>query len=72
MPDDAGLFLDESWRLHPLICRYTSELFYEGRLRSRDGLERQALGGDTPFEGSGLFYVPVKHTGNQNSSPEER
>jgi predicted RecB family nuclease len=72
MPDDAGLFLDESWRLHPRICRYTSELFYEGRLRSRDGLERQALSGDTGFEGSGLFYVPVQHTGNQNGSPEER
>ena len=69
--DDAGLFLDESWRLHPRICAYTSELFYEGRLRSRDGLERQALSGDPPFEGSGLFYVPVEHTGNQNSSPEE-
>lgn len=69
--DDAGLFLDESWRLHPRICRYTSELFYEGRLRSRDGLEAQALRGDTPFEGSGLFYVPVEHAGNQNSSPEE-
>ena len=69
--DEAGLFLDESWRLHPRICRFTSELFYEGRLRSRDGLERQALKGGTPFEGSGLFYVPVEHAGNQNSSPEE-
>ncbi len=69
--DEAGLFLDESWRLHPRICRFTSELFYEGRLRSRDGLERQALKGGTPFAGSGLFYVPVEHAGNQNSSPEE-
>ena len=71
MPDEAGLFLDESWRLHPRICTYTSEIFYEGRLRSREGLEGQALSGATPFEGSGLFYVPVEHVGNQNSSPEE-
>jgi uncharacterized protein len=69
--DEAGLFLDETWRLHPRICRFTSELFYEGRLRSREGLERQALAGNTPFAGSGLFYVPVEHSGNQASSLEE-
>ena len=69
--DDAGLFLDVTWRLHPSICSFTSELFYESRLHSRPGLERQVIGGPTPFAGSGLFYVPVDHEGNQNSSPEE-
>lgn len=69
--DEAGLFLDETWRLHPRICDFTSELFYEGRLHSRAGLERQALAGPTPFAGSGLFFVPVQHEGNQNSSLEE-
>jgi uncharacterized protein len=69
--EDSGLFLDQSWRLHPSICAFTSELFYEGRLASRPGLENQALGGATPFAGSGLFYVPVEHAGNQASSPEE-
>jgi uncharacterized protein len=71
MPDEAGLFLDETWRLHPRICEFTSELFYERRLVSREGLQRQALSGGTPFDGSGLFFVPVEHEGNQNSSPEE-
>ena len=71
LPDESGLFLDETWRLHPRICAFTSELFYEGRLRSRAGLERQAINGATPFAGAGLFYVPVDHEGNQNSSPEE-
>ncbi len=69
--DHTGLFLDETWRLHPRICEFTSELYYEGRLRSRDGLERQSLSGPSPFEGSGLFYVPVLHQGNQNRSLEE-
>ncbi|HVP18120.1 MAG TPA: TM0106 family RecB-like putative nuclease [Spirochaetia bacterium] len=69
--DDAGLFLDETWRLHPRICSFTSELFYENRLASRAGLEKQAITGSTRFAGSGLFYVPVEHTGNQNSSAEE-
>jgi uncharacterized protein len=71
MPDEAGLFLDETWRLHPRICGFTSEVFYENRLTSREGLQRQALSGGTPFDGSGLFFVPVDHEGNQNSAPEE-
>ena len=41
--DTEGLFLEETWRLHPDICAFTSELFYEGRLRSHAGLERQSV-----------------------------
>ena len=66
-----GLFLGETWRLHPEICDFTSELFYEGRLTTRPGLERQRLAGNTPFGGAGLRYCPVAHDGNQTSSPEE-
>ena len=32
VPGQFGLFLDGSWRLHPEISTYTSEVFYEGRL----------------------------------------
>jgi uncharacterized protein len=71
MPDDRGLFLAETWRLHPSICEFTSEIFYEGRLRSRPGRERQALVGATPFAGAGLWLVPVEHEGNQSTAPEE-
>src|SRR5262249_1549139 len=38
--DDRGLFLEETWRLHPKICDLTSELFYEDRLKAIPGLER--------------------------------
>ena len=41
IPADQGLFLEETCRLHPQICAFTSELFYENRLRSRPGLELQ-------------------------------
>ncbi len=71
IPDDRGLFLGVTRRLHPAICAFTSELFYEERLRALEGLERQALVGDTRFAGSGLFYVPVAHKGNAASAPEE-
>lgn len=71
IPEDRGLFLEETWRLHPALCAFTSEQFYEERLVSRAGLERQVFHALPPFDHSGLFYVPVEHEGNQNSSVEE-
>lgn len=71
IPDDRGLFLRETRRLHPLICEFTSAVFYESRLASRAGCERQRIDGSTPFVGSGLWTVHAVHDGNQSSSPEE-
>ncbi len=71
MSADRGLFLGETWRLHPSICQMTSELFYEGRLESRKELQAQALVGTGGFDGAGLWFVPVDHVGNQNSCSEE-
>ena len=71
MPDHKGIFLPVTRRLHPDITKFTSEVFYEGRLRSLPGLEKQVIHGNTPFAGAGLFYVPVKHQGRQNRSEEE-
>lgn len=67
---DEGLFLAETWRLHPRICDFTSELFYEDKLHSRPGLEQQRVS-SAGLPPAGLMYVPVTHVGNQNSSPEE-
>jgi uncharacterized protein len=71
IPADRGLFLEETWRLHPEICAFTSELFYEGRLRSRPGLELQTIRSSGRVNGSGLRFLPVIHEGNQSSCPEE-
>jgi hypothetical protein len=56
---------------HPSICSFTSELFYEGRLASFDGLERQIVEATGPFAGAGLWFVPVVHEGNRSYSTEE-
>ena len=48
-----GLFLSETRRLHPAICSFTSELFYEGRLSPLHGLERQHIDVPEPFSGAG-------------------
>jgi uncharacterized protein len=65
-----GVFLAQTWRLHPRICDFTSELFYEDKLHSRPGLEQQRVR-SAGLPTAGLMYVPVTHVGNKNSSPEE-
>ncbi len=71
VPPERGLFLAETWRLHPDICVFNSELFYEGRLRSHAGLEKQEIRSTGRLGGAGLRYLPIEHTGNQNSAKEE-
>ncbi len=71
MPPDRGILLPETWRLAPAICAFTSEVFYEGKLGPRPGLEQQLLASVAPFDGAGLWVVPVEHEGNQSSSAEE-
>jgi uncharacterized protein len=81
MPRDKGLFLGETFRLHPEIAKFTSEVYYEGRVKARPGLERQAVASNgaaasteatwSRLAGSGLRYVPIPHTGNRARSAEE-
>ncbi len=68
---DQGIFLTETRRMHPDVCAFCSELFYEGRLVARTENARQQLNASGPLGGTGLRFVPVEHSGNQNESPEE-
>jgi hypothetical protein len=71
IPADAGIFLSETWRLAPRICEFTSELFYDGRLSSRPGLDRQRISGVDGLPDAGLAFLRVDHDGNKNWSLEE-
>jgi predicted RecB family nuclease len=66
-----GLFLDKTWRMHPAINCFISELFYDGKLHPKDENKQQTLEGNTKFQKPGLYFEPVVHSGNQNNSPEE-
>jgi AAA domain len=68
---EQGLFLSETYRLHPNVCAFTSELFYENRLLPRPENAKQRLNTEGALDGTGLRFAPVKHSGNQNESPEE-
>lgn len=68
---EQGLFLSETWRMHPDICSFDSELFYEGKLHSILACSNQTILSDGPIKGAGLRYYPINHTGNKSSSIEE-
>ncbi len=66
VPPDVGIFLDRTRRMHPDVCRFVSEIVYEGRLEGLPEVARQA----TAF-GTGLRFLPVDHAGNVAAAPEE-
>jgi predicted RecB family nuclease len=71
MPPILGLLIDETKRLHPSICNFISETFYEGRLHARAFTKSQVLEDHPWLTGAGLWFVPVEHEGNRNSCAEE-
>ena len=66
IPPDRGIFLTESWRMHPDICDFISHEVYDDRLGSYVECARQATGA-----GTGIRYLPTPATGNAAQSPEE-
>ena len=63
IPDERGRFLTTTWRMHPDVCRFISEIAYENRLESAPECSKQALGGEGEMAGTGLRYRPVVHVG---------
>jgi uncharacterized protein len=70
VPPEEGLFLDESWRMHPDVCSYISDLAYDGRLRSAPVTATRKVE-SSGLSGTGLRFLPVEHEGNRQGSPEE-
>jgi uncharacterized protein len=66
IPPDRGLFLERTFRLHPAICGYISEEFYEGRLHPDPVCSTRT----TPL-GTGLRFLPVEHDGCRQESQAE-
>ena len=74
VPDDFGIFLPRTWRLHPDICRFISGAVYEDRLDCQPHTVHRELVGEMPewlHRPAGLVYVPVEHEGNVYESALE-
>jgi AAA domain len=68
---DMGFLLQETWRLHPKVCEFTSEFFYDEKLRSHALARSRVIEGHPWIAGAGLWFVPTEHEGNRNASAEE-
>ena len=71
IPEGRGLFLATTWRMHPDVCGFVSEMFYEGRLASHPSCATQLVGEGAWASGTGLRWAPVNHVGNRVTSEEE-
>jgi predicted RecB family nuclease len=72
IPAERGLFLETTWRLHPALCAFTSEAFYDDRLESEPHLHIQRLdAADAGLNGVGPRLVAHPTAGADNESAEE-
>jgi predicted RecB family nuclease len=75
VPDDRGILLNETRRLHPTLCAFISEAIYDGRLEAHPSTAERYLvirpGAHAALRTAGLSFVPVVHDGcTQSSRPE--
>jgi hypothetical protein len=65
-PLDRGVLLDVTWRMHPDVCGFISDVMYEGKLTSE-----ASCTGQTTAAGTGLRWIRAEHEGHAMESPEE-
>ena len=70
IPKESGIFLPETRRMHPDLCRFISEQVYEGRLTSHPDNASQSVDANN-WPSAGAYFVPVDHEGNIQISHEE-
>ena len=75
VPPERGIFLSRTHRMHPDLCRFVSDAFYDGRLLPEASTERQRLllaaDADPGLAPTGLRFIEVEHDGcAQKSAPE--
>jgi superfamily I DNA and/or RNA helicase len=75
VPPERGVFLSKTRRMHPDLCRFISDAFYDGRLIAEAENERQRLvlnpDADPALAPTGLRFISIEHEGcSQKSEPE--
>ena len=72
IPPEKGIFLPQTYRLHPDICSFISKLVYEDRLQPAPVTAKRVISNTTDgIPASGICYIPVEHEGNSQASEEE-
>lgn len=73
IPEDRGIFLDTTHRLHPKINEFISNNFYDGKLicHKDNKLRSINLSGHPIIKSEGIFYIQADHEGRSQKSIEE-
>ena len=66
VPPDRGALLETTWRMHPDVRGFISEVIYGGKLHSHATCGGQSAAGQT-----GLRWLRAEHKGRSTESPEE-
>lgn len=74
VPDELGIFLERTYRMHPAVCEPLSKVVYEGKLVSDAATRNQAIVIPKPelvHQQNGVIWLSVAHEGNTQCSQEE-
>ena len=71
VPSDRGVFLPETWRMHPDVCAFVSERSYGGQLAARGHCAGRRVEAHGSLVGAGLRAIAVEHEARSQESPEE-
>ncbi|WP_440616929.1 DEAD/DEAH box helicase [Cysteiniphilum sp. 6C5] len=76
IPDDMGVFLNTTYRMHSGINRFISKHIYEGKLAANPDNDKRIIEVPIDYSGplnkeAGIIYIPVNHEGNTQASDEE-
>jgi len=75
IPPERGVFLGQTFRMHPSVCAFISDAVYDGRLLSHPSAHGQKLDLDAnahaALRPNGIHFVPVEHDHCSQDSAEE-
>jgi uncharacterized protein len=71
VPRKRGFFIDKTWRMHPDVKAFISEVVYAGRLGSIEECSLRGLSAPGELTGTGIRYLPVAHEGTSRCCTEE-
>jgi len=63
---ERGVLLETTWRMHPDVCEFISDVMYGGKLHCHETCVGQSAAGET-----GLRWLRATHKGRSTESPEE-
>ncbi|BCA96489.1 nuclease [Legionella antarctica] len=76
IPENMGVFLGTTYRMHSAVNQFISEAIYEGKLETVPENDHQSISVPDGYQGllnkeAGIFAIPVLHEGNTQASDEE-